>query len=406
MTEELLSSTNTMMNVHALSGTKHKAESMFMEELSSGYVRLRTMHDDGELKVHNPQGIAGDQGDQGILGIQGTTATANKLLTIEAWNVDGFGRAVPNLFISCWEWMMGHLHTTLPDVLFLSETKLAGNKLDAKFAAEPWLAENYEWLINSHAKPSDIHGVAMLLRKGRFAYKQLPFTMPNCPSRDSAASNVDGSIGRVLAVCIEDAVCIVGSYCPNSGQSHGKEEAFQVKLRYRVNQWDAELHTGITKLSKTMPTIWMGDLNVAPTDLDLTDAKKSANKACTTVAERASHNDFCEREGLTDVWRAANQRAWWQEIPVSDMTQMSRQSKYGMKLDHILVSASGLERCKHSWVANRTPTSLNHSSDHVLVGMWYELSDRTKPNQDASPFAQILESAATSNLSSPICAAA
>src|SRR6185369_4450913 len=140
-------------------------------------------------------------------------------------------------------------------------------------------------------------------------------------------------------------------------------ERFNAKVEYRVKQWDVALHGQLVKLAETNPTLWIGDLNVAPTDLDVSgSADDMAGKAGTTAEERESHNKFCTDNKFVDVWRA-------QHPTDKQMTQSNHKSS--MRLDHVISSASAIPHCVHAWMVRRTPTSLNHSSDHVPVGVTY-----------------------------------
>ena len=88
-------------------------------------------------------------------------------------------------------------------------------------------------------------------------------------------------------------------YVPNSGQT-------LERLTYRTQQWDKDLLSFIqTKQSdRGSPVIWLGDLNVAHTNLDVWNdgAKHLAKQAGTTPEERQSFQDMLDA-GFVDVFR-------------------------------------------------------------------------------------------------------
>ena len=223
----------------------------------------------------------------------------------------------------------------------------------------------------------------MLIRK-TLKWKLFELDLQGCPPRDfqdkvlkveqkladSEQKLADrpifkGGLGRVLAVCIEDKFNLVGTYVPNSGSDRKNPLKH---LDYRINKWDPALHDALDNLLKTgIPCVWMGDLNVAPFEIDVTDPLKMSEKdkfwAGFTPEERMSHINYLEKAGFVDVWR----------ITHPDESRMSWQSKRsGMRLDHVLVKSFKQIEVVQAWIVHRTIASA-HETDHVPIGIRLKL---------------------------------
>ena len=90
---------------------------------------------------------------------------------------------------------------------------------------------------------------------------------------------------------------LINCYIPNSGQ---KLE----RLEYRTQQWDKDFLKYVQEQPK--PTIWLGDLNVAHTNLEVWNdgAKHLAKQAGVTQEERDSFQHQLDTSGFRDAFRA------------------------------------------------------------------------------------------------------
>lgn len=130
--------------------------------------------------------------------------------------------------------------------------------------------------------------------------------------------------GRVLTTEFPDMylMCV---YSPTS-----QEDCRRLPIRM---QWEAALRERIRELRASKPVVLCGDLNVAPSDLDVFTPRLDGTPEYTGAERRAFAALLgC---GLVDAWREQNsgarQYTWWSYQ--GDYRAQNR----GMRLDHILV---------------------------------------------------------------------
>jgi exodeoxyribonuclease III len=107
--------------------------------------------------------------------------------------------------------------------------------------------------------------------------------------------------GRIVVVDFPQ-FSLINCYVPNSGQ---KLE----RLKYRTEEWDKDFLKFVT--SKDKPTIWLGDLNVAHTNLEVWNdgAKHLATQAGVTKEERESFQHQLDSSGFVDAFRRLHPNA-------------------------------------------------------------------------------------------------
>ncbi len=273
--------------------------------------------------------------------------------TIISWNVDEYNDEVH-------KWLFLFVQKNKPDVIFLSETKKKKEDLLPFFN----LFTDYNNVVNSH-NPSKWHGVAMLIKR-EHTYVQTLVDM-NIPTRkDSYDTNA--TTGRVIAIKLNDKINIVGSYTPNSGRTD------QVKLDYRTKIWDPAFVNLLETLRNNGPTIWLGDINVALNDIDVSNPKTMKKYAGFTDEERSNlknllfgfpsidgkPNPALRLDGWTDIWRQQNP-----DIIAYTWLGYPHRIGHGMRLDNIIVSNSLLSDTLNAFVL-KGPSS----SDHVPIGVY------------------------------------
>jgi exodeoxyribonuclease III len=104
------------------------------------------------------------------------------------------------------------------------------------------------------------------------------------------------SEGRIIAVDFPH-FSLANLYVPNSGASLDR-------LSYRTETWDTHLLEFMQTKEMEKPVIWLGDLNVAYTDMEVWNegAKHLAKSAGTTPEERASFARQLDA-GFVDAFR-------------------------------------------------------------------------------------------------------
>jgi len=271
---------------------------------------------------------------------------ADKDLLVYSWNVDGLRPDV-------WKWMKPWLIKERPHVLCLNETKRSDAVLLSTFAE---IGDQYEAILNCH-KPASYHGVAVLVRKD-VSFRQLPVKL-SCTTRYDTTSK-DPACGRVIAIELLGAfnINIVATYCPNAGVGHPPLK----NLPYRIQQWDPALFAFLNEMRALKPTLWIGDINVAPMPIDVSDPKKMARWAGFTQEERDSFAKLIATGEWIDIWRQQHPKA----IGYSYRGKEEKWSKsYGLRLDNCVVSDSLQSMVKDSFIVSECSAP----TDHVAVGV-------------------------------------
>lgn len=272
------------------------------------------------------------------------TEKSNNPFVVISWNVDGYNDDTHN-------WLKQLIQNNKPDVIFLSETKRSEPELIKRFSE---LGE-YNYIINSH-QPYRYHGVIFLIRKDH-EYQKIEICM-NIDTRKDATCN-EAATGRVIVIkLLQKNLFIVGSYVPNSGRSD------KVKLDYRTRIWDPTFEKLLETLRASGPTMWVGDINAAATDLDVSNPKNMCKYAGFTPQERANLKKFLENGEWIDIWRQQhpNEKQYtWRGYP--------HREKYGMRLDNIIISKSLLPFIMNSFIMPGP-----ESSDHVPIGVYLSFS--------------------------------
>lgn len=251
-------------------------------------------------------------------------------MNIVTWNVDGYDDKIHE-----------RLKNTQYDIVFLSETKKSKEVLEGKLKE----FDNYHIIINAH-KPCNMHGVVMMIRKG-IDYEHISVNL-NIPVRSDNKSG-DPASGRIIVIKVND-IYIVGTYVPNSGG-----ETQSVKLAYRTNTWDPALQQLLNSYDKV---IWIGDINVAPTNLDVSHPEKMKYFAGYTEKECENIKLFLKGDWV-DVWRDRNptdKKYTWVGYP--------NKINYGLRLDNIIIKKVLLPMVQDVYI-----DSTFNLSDHLLVGI-------------------------------------
>lgn len=256
---------------------------------------------------------------------------------IVSWNVC-------NYTINIHNWLLEFVNKYNPDVLFLSETKKKEDDLNNYMAH----FTDYNVVINPH-EPYRWHGVVMLINK-KHSFENLDIRMNIAPRKDCKGS--EASIGRIIAIHLNKHLYIIGSYTPNSGQSD------QVKHSYRVNVWDPAFFNLLEILRKNGPTIWIGDINVALNDIDVSNPKTMKNTAGFTIQERNNFKSILDSGNWIDIWRYQHH---------DDLSYtwrgFSGRKNYGMRLDNIVISHNLINKIYNTFMIDSAPMF----SDHIPI---------------------------------------
>ncbi|KAI0670400.1 Endonuclease/exonuclease/phosphatase [Trametes maxima] len=244
-----------------------------------------------------------------------------------------------------------------PDVLVLTETKVNNAPVD------PALTDRYAhryWSIadkktSSGRSEGGAAGTAILSKVEPLS---VDYTLPGHPDPSSVK-------GRI--VTLEFASCyLVGTYVVNAGTG--------LKTLDAKKEWNTHFEAYIRALDAKKPVIWTGDLNVAPTALDLTNPKPNWNKTPGyTEAETRSFARILNASGaepdapkFVDVWRETHPAL--KHYTYFSYRFSCREKGIGWRLDMFVVSERLVERVKMCEIRS----DIYGASDHCPVVMELE----------------------------------
>ena len=243
-----------------------------------------------------------------------------------SWNVNGLRAVLRKNFLD-------YLAEEAPDILCLQETKAGPNDVEQLW---PVTYTTY-WNV---AQKKGYAGTAIFTK-----------TRPVAVSCGIGCLEHDGE-GRVLTAEYGDFF-LVNVYVPNSQRELGR-------LAYR-QQWDCDFLTYLKKLDQRKPVVFCGDLNVAHTELDLSNPKANLGTHGFTLEERAGFSTLIHA-GFIDTFRefekAGGHYTWWS--PMRDV----RSRNIGWRIDYFLISARLRPRLERAFIRCDVP-----GSDHCPVGI-------------------------------------
>jgi len=247
-------------------------------------------------------------------------------LKLATWNVNSLKVRLPQVL----DW----LATVQPDVLCLQELKLE----DRNFPIAEIEAAGYRAVFSGQ---KTYNGVAILARK---TPAEISIGIPGFADEQR----------RVIAATIGN-VRMISAYFPN-GQSVGSE-----KFAYKLAWLEALTHWLGEELRRHPALALLGDYNIAPDERDAhPDWKEEIH---VSQPERDAFRGLTAL-GLSDAFRLFEQPeksfSWW------DYRMMAFRRNFGLRIDHILLSAELAARCTRCSV-DKAPRKLERPSDHAPV---------------------------------------
>jgi exodeoxyribonuclease-3 len=247
---------------------------------------------------------------------------------IISWNVNGLRSVLGKGFSD-------YINAEKPDVLCVQESRClpgdVANALPAAYTAYFHPAEKLGYA-----------GTAIFCKKPPLAV---------APYRDVIAKSPDQE-GRVMTAEFADFY-LVNVYTPNAKRDLSR-------LGYR-QAWDQGFLLYLKRLEKKKPVIFCGDLNVAHTEIDLSNPKANVKNHGFTPEERAGFAAFVDAN-LVDTFRefekAGGHYTWWSPMGGA------RARNIGWRIDYFLISAALRPRLKKAFIR---PAVLG--SDHCPVGI-------------------------------------
>jgi exodeoxyribonuclease III len=249
-----------------------------------------------------------------------------------SWNCNSIRARMPRL--------LELLETHQPDVVCLQETKVAAER----FPHLELAMAGYTAIDHSSGT---WNGVAVLVPVDVDA-SAATFGLPGQPRPEEA---------RWLEVTVR-GVRVVTTYVPNGRRPD--HPRFAEKLTF--------LEAAASRVGELLdrgPLVVAGDVNVALTDDDVWNPRRTAGRTHVTPAERERLAALLDR-GLTDAWLSAGEGGrftWWSNHPAAV------ERDQGMRIDVVLTSRDvAARRC----TVDRTFRAGERPSDHAPVLAWLE----------------------------------
>jgi exodeoxyribonuclease-3 len=229
------------------------------------------------------------------------------------------------------------LRRSRPDVLAIQETKVQ----DDKFPEAAFEEIGYHCTFRGQ---KGYNGVALLATQ---AMTDVEFGLPTEPRDESRL--VKARIGQVT---------IVNTYVP---QGHlPASDRFEYKLHWFSRLFDYFDST----LRPTDPVLWVGDLNVAPSPIDVYDPVRLQGHVCYRTEVREALERIMQW-GLIDVFRMhcrePGQYTYWDYRP-GDPFKHNR----GWRIDHIMATQPLAQRSVACYI-DKGPRAADRPSDHTPI---------------------------------------
>ena len=225
-----------------------------------------------------------------------------------------------------------------PEIVGLQETKVE----DAKFPLEELQEAGYHIAFHGQQK---YNGVAILTTEPHEVV-QVGFNSIEMPTDC-----------RLIAVNV-NGLTVVNTYVPN-GSAVGSD-----KYHYKL-EWLRRFKPMLAGfLEKNENTVWMGDINVAPQDIDVYEPDKHRGEVCFSDREKEGLAEIVSL-GLLDCFRQLNSEGgnytyWEYFIPNAFNRNL------GWRIDHIYAPPKLANLCK-SCIIDREPRTWEKPSDHTPV---------------------------------------
>lgn len=253
-------------------------------------------------------------------------------MKIATYNVNSIRRRLPLAL----EWLSLHR----PDVMCLQETKVQ----DQDFPVEPFRSLGYHVAFRGM---KGYNGVATLsLQKP----ERVLYGLHEGPDNEDV---------RLLQTVIE-GLPIINSYVPQGDSIRSEKYAFKLAWLGRIRRYFEE------QLDRENAAIWLGDLNVAPEEIDVYHPDRRVNDVDFHIDARNAYKEAAGW-GFVDLFRTLHpdrvQYTYW------DYFRNAFERNFGWRIDHILATAPLASRCEVADV-DLAPRKVEGASDHTVV--WAE----------------------------------
>jgi len=250
-------------------------------------------------------------------------------MKVATWNINSIRRRL--------DLVVDWLNENKPDVLCLQETKVP----DAEFPALIFQSAGYH---STFRGMKSYNGVATLSLKE--------------PERvmHGMHEGLDNEDTRLLLTVI-DGISIVNSYVPQGSSIKSEKYAYKLEWFAKIRQYFE------TNLNPNDHALWVGDLNVAPEEIDVYHPDRRGTDPDFHIDARNAYKQAVAW-GLEDVFRKLYpdrvQYTYW------DYFRNAFERNFGWRIDHILATASMAARVNGCDV-DLAPRKRPNSSDHTVL---------------------------------------
>ena len=273
------------------------------------------------------------------------------------------------------------LNETRPDILFMQETKTQ----DEFFPEIAFQELGYRSYF--HGEKS-YNGVAAIVKNeiddvdvtfgfennsGEIATRTKNFTEQ--PTAESAKNSTHAAnfASRVLTLRHKDFT-ILNTYVPQGKSIEHPDFEVKKKFLARVREIiEREVFAGSETFSQanaenTKKFLWLGDLNVAPTPLDVTHPENKKNHPCFCSEIRETFD--ATKKGLVDILRLFDSSCVFTFFDYRLKDAVNK--NIGWRIDHMLASPSLAELAIRCWV-DLEPRKWERPSDHTPLVAEFKL---------------------------------
>ena len=262
-------------------------------------------------------------------------------MKLVSWNVNGLrGIHRKDLFVPA-------VKALNADVLCLQETKAEKGQAEIDLP-------DYEEFWNSSTRKKGYSGTAIFTKvKPKSVLLGLPDTIASKYKLSGDGYGDPNTEGRVITAEFDDFF-LINVYTPNA-----KPDLSRLALRHK--SWDPAFLAFAKQLEKKKPVVFCGDLNVAHTPLDLTNAKANEGEHGFTKEEREGIDKILAA-GYIDSFRMFTEGTghftWWSNFG------NARARNVGWRIDYFFVSEKLKSRIKSAKIYPEL-----HGSDHCPVSV-------------------------------------
>lgn len=252
------------------------------------------------------------------------------MIKIATYNVNSLRRRISIV--------MDWLKAEKPDVLALQETKVS----DEEFPKEAFTKDGWNVIFKGQ---KGHHGVALVSKKPLTNIQTYLYEAPEAEARF-----IKGDY---------EGLPIFNTYIPQGYEITSPK--YKVKLKFF-----ADLKKYFSKhLKPDQPALWVGDLNVAQTEIDLARPAANRDHVCFHIDARKALADVMEGMWV-DLFRDKEKGPGHYTFWSMRYGGATFKNNVGWRVDLILGTRPMVSRLKKIWI-DKAPRSLKDSSDHTFV---------------------------------------